>query len=563
MDGKKAGKEVNMAATGELEIKSKPRAKAKRKPGSKTSVHSKVLESQHSVGEESRLGDFDDEEKELSEAERRVTDEIDKLDEAAGYSRALHRKAMQGEIQFIEDWTVPDELGEDKVWESHQEQHLQELQTVEKRTKRLERVEALIKIKDEIRSKRLALVTREKQLELEEKRKQMLAQREWLELHKQEQRLQAEWEQQQIKMEEAQNDRRVTGWVTQAREHLSRGDIVSIKSEGKGQMTGINTKATHKVLGDLDRNRSGTLLRESQEIQKRERLIGAPDTGIKHLKRMGMLPHYGVKSETSIRKLPAQEGRKEKVAELLGDDGKDMWERLTLGDDEGKDDNHLKVGDDGDGEKRLDTKTKIKSGKWAKSHKDLVREETWPHVAVLRQYAKRSTFDQMDFETFVAGETRVIMSLMQKHHHKGLGRLRVLCRVAHWMCKCRDWQAVKTIYESIIEAVEMGEREWESSFDHLESLLPPSVGVLDRWKPKEQEKKEEKNKEKVEKKSVEVFWCKDYQKGMCGESGPHMAQLKPDEKPVWVIHICATCWQKDKKKREHQEGDSECPHKKP
>lgn len=191
---------------------------------------------------------------------------------------------------------------------------------------------------------------------------------------------------------------------------------------------------------------------------------------------------------------------------------------------------------------------------------DLIREESWPHVNVLRQYIKCTTFETMDFEAFVAGESRIISSMWHKDGRRAHGRLKVLCKVAHWMGKCRDWPAVRNIYEAIIESVGMGESDWVDSFHQYESLLPPSAVIIERLR--KEEKVKEKEKEGTDKKKTEVYWCKDYQKGLCTETSPHSLQLKPDEKPVMVAHLCAVCWQKDKKLRDHPETDASCPHKK-
>ena len=68
----------------------------------------------------------------------------------------------------------------------------------------------------------------------------------------------------------------------------------------------------------------------------------------------------------------------------------------------------------------------------------------------------------------------------------------------------------------------------------------------------------------AEKKNVvrkgEVFWCKKFQKKICKEKSPHLAQLKQDEPPVPVVHPCAVCLQKDGRMLEHSEVD--CPEKK-
>lgn len=559
MEGKEKEKEKsNMAESGELEIKSKNKVNGRKKSSVKGSVKSRAS-SKRSVNSqadtktelESRADDFEGEDKNLSEEEMKVDEMIDELRGQSAHSRILHQKAMHGDIQFVEDWEVPEDLAKETVWELTHEQHKKELGIVEDRIKRLSKMEELLKIKDEIRTKRLSLMTKEKELEMEEKRKQMQAQKDWMLLQQREHALHAEWEEQQLRMERMLSEQRVKGWVAASTEHVTKGDLGSIKSESKGKVTG-------KYIGADSVGISGGLKPDRQTVSKKEQkdnLLPAHASGVEHLRRMGMLPAYGVGSEVSMEKLPVQDKGRQKRDMCQ----EDIWDFGSRKEEAGKK-NDVQLEGAGGG-KVVDGKNKIKSGKWAKSHRDLVREETWPHAAVLRQYTKRTTFDQMEFEPFVAGETRIILAMMQKDQEKAMGRLKVLCRVSHWLCKCKDWPAVKSMFEAIIESVEMGESEWTSSFDYMEGMLPPAASVLEKLREKPKEK-DEKFKEKEGKKSVDVYWCKEYQKGQCNESGSHLAQLKPDEKPVWVAHICATCWQKDKKKREHQEADLECPHKK-
>ena len=205
-----------------------------------------------------------------------------------------------------------------------------------------------------------------------------------------------------------------------------------------------------------------------------------------------------------------------------------------------------------------DKDTKVKSGKFAKSHTDLLRQEVWPHSAISKKYSKRPTFDNMDFEQFVAGETKIIYSMYAREacHDRALGRLRVLILIAHWMCKTRSWQSIRAVYESIIKEVELGERDWIDDFSGHETVLPtcgPTVVNGSGGTGKERSDV---------KKSVEVYWCKAFQTGTCDQTPPHMVQIKQDEPPVPVLHICASCWNTQRKRRDHPEGDPMCPSKK-
>ena len=97
--------------------------------------------------------------------------------------------------------------------------------------------------------------------------------------------------------------------------------------------------------------------------------------------------------------------------------------------------------------------------------------------------------------------------------------------------------------------MELGEPEWGDDFSGYETMLPsmttnpnnlpnPTVGGSIE-KPK---------------KYSEIYWCKNYQTDNCSIPPPHMAQIKPDEPPVAVLHICANCWSNFKKQKEHPES---------
>ena len=188
-------------------------------------------------------------------------------------------------------------------------------------------------------------------------------------------------------------------------------------------------------------------------------------------------------------------------------------------------------------------KPKLKSGKFAKTNIDIKKQEQWPHMNVLRKYSKRTSFDNMDFELFMAGETRVISLMMDKEMAQG--RLELLSKLAHWVCRCRDWTLVKGFYEGIIESVELGEANWTDDFSHYETMM--SVGDVKRegedYRPKYKDRK------------LEVFWCKPFQRNACQERAPHMQQMRSDELPVPVVHCCAYCLQKDNRREEHAEID--------
>ena len=123
-------------------------------------------------------------------------------------------------------------------------------------------------------------------------------------------------------------------------------------------------------------------------------------------------------------------------------------------------------------------KTNIKSGKYVKTNINIKVQEQWPHMNILRKYCKRSTFDQLDFEAFVAGETHIICGMVDQYAAKC--RLEFLMKVAHWVCRCRDWPTVRGLYEAVLESIELGEETWMSDFSHYENMLPNTVKLESR-----------------------------------------------------------------------------------
>ena len=100
-------------------------------------------------------------------------------------------------------------------------------------------------------------------------------------------------------------------------------------------------------------------------------------------------------------------------------------------------------------------KSKLKSGKYVKTNVNIQIQEQWPHMSVLRKYSKRVGFEKLEFDAFVAGETRTILAM--KDRHAAQGRLDFLSKIAHWLCRSKDWGLVRGLYEAVLESIELGE----------------------------------------------------------------------------------------------------------
>lgn len=518
----------------------------------------------------------------LNEFEEKIDRELAELETQDARSKFLHEKAKKGEIEFIEDWECPEKLENEDVFTEECTKHDKEKEVLSTRMTRLSRKRELMTLKANLRQQRWHLLEQEKHLEMEEWQNQWEQNQAWLELQRKEQVMQHKMAAQRQEMDEFHRQARLTGWIDKAAIQTSKGDVESVqtgKSVNSSRLKRADDRMKDRALQEKKgKQRQGDRVTQSRIQQdvndtmrmnlRQEIRTTAPETGVSHIRRMGMLPDYGIPQDRTLPKqvntgMDAQPTSMDDINQINHMGRMEPWDHLSVHDDQGK--KKLKLGENqgktdtnGDGKEK-----RIKSGKFAKSHVDLVREEIWPHVSVLRKYSKRVPFDQLDFEMFTAGETRIISAMMHKEPEKAAGRLKVLCKVAHWLCKCRDWPAVRNLFEAIIESVEMGEEEWMSGFEHYESMLPPPPSILEKIRKEGKDGGQEKDRAKdKDKKTPEVFWCKDYQKNMCTEASPHSAQLKPDEKPVQVVHMCATCWVKEKKRRDHPEADASCPNKK-
>ena len=132
----------------------------------------------------------------------------------------------------------------------------------------------------------------------------------------------------------------------------------------------------------------------------------------------------------------------------------------------------------------------------------------------------------MDFKTFVAGETRVILNMSD--YQEARCRLKFLSKLMHWLYQCRDWSVLRGMYEAVLESIELGEETWCSDFSHYENLLPNQIRVDREFSGK-----------KANKEKLKIYWCKSYQRNACTEQSPHMTTLRADEPPVPVVHCCA------------------------
>ena len=455
---------------------------------------------------------------------------------------------------MLEEEELPTNLKEDEVFEKEKERHANELKMLKRKRKEMERRQQLVDMQNQLVQERKDIHDmvwnqhmQVKEIEVQLKEAEVEKVRRERALEERLERVEMESRKSEGGPVERQEvaSKKAESWLEQ---HNLGNQGIGVDWDARSMLGA--TYAHEQQLAQLREKaaKGNKLTKSQQKIQELEQEVrrykqeammrgdnreAAMGTGILQLKQMGLM----LKHLPDDQMIPAKWGGLPKETErrkLKEDIQQSTW-LLT---EEGKLETNTCVG--------CIEKMKIKSGKFVKSNIGIKRQEQWPHVNVMRKYTKRTTFDQMEFDAFVAGETRVIINMMEKE--EAMGCLKVPCRVAHWLCKCKEWGIVRSLYEAIIDSVEMGEEEWTSDFAHYETMIP----ICGRVESRKEECKE--------RKEVDIYWCKPYQRGQCGEGSPHISNIKPDEPPVSVLHICAQCWMRDRKRLEHPEV--ECSSKK-
>ena len=191
-----------------------------------------------------------------------------------------------------------------------------------------------------------------------------------------------------------------------------------------------------------------------------------------------------------------------------------------------------------------------KSGMLEKATTNIQQKQTWPQKNLLEDWADEDLeFKHLQFEHMVAGETRTIE--MGTDPAQILGRLRLLRRMAYAKLRGYEWPLIRKMYAAILRSIETRENTWENNFDRYEAILYKRAPT----------KREDRTG--TQQGSSKKWFCRDWNKGNCSKSAPHKAWFGTGTNAIQrtVLHMCATCYMKDKTQKDHPEGSENCPHK--
>lgn len=199
---------------------------------------------------------------------------------------------------------------------------------------------------------------------------------------------------------------------------------------------------------------------------------------------------------------------------------------------------------------------KKKSGIRAKASDRVKYPQKWPQAHLQYEHvSKQVKYDELDFRLFIAGELEIISEDKLPKDEK-VGRLNLLKKIVYYS-STYDFKGLREFYAAWLREIEMGRKSWRDNSNEIESA------ILSKYvRPQKNYNKGDLKRDKSGKSNAgedeKVWFCSMYQKNKCSNSTDHLVVVKG--KMRMAMHICASCWLKDKKKMQHPESSSACPH---
>ena len=304
-----------------------------------------------------------------------------------------------------------------------------------------------------------------------------------------------------------------------------------------------------------------------QEEQKRKQILELVQLQEENERRKQMLEQQKLvkqvkkKEEDSDKKAAADELNIEAIRKTLGLDKKASQILKGFGVEESDSEE-----EDSDPTHKLKEKSdkgrKLRSGMEAKASDIVINPQIWPHVALQIEHVGRNyAFHELDLRLLVAGELEIIMGDNVSEVER-MGRLSLLQGVAY-VAGSHDWNTARSLYAAAVRKVELGLLNWGSDFSKVEqTVLSKAVARGQKGRYTVNFSSGSSGGSTSQSKTDNRTWyCRAFQYGKCSLAEPHTDRLATG-KTVNVIHICAECWTRDKKKLNHPQGDSQCPNTK-
>ena len=207
-----------------------------------------------------------------------------------------------------------------------------------------------------------------------------------------------------------------------------------------------------------------------------------------------------------------------------------------------------------------------KSGIFCEATDRVICPQYWAHVALKKDYfMDPPAFNDLEFDQLCAGELEIITSFDIDATEK-LGRMQLLKKLSY-MKRVHRVELIRTVYCSVLCAIECGELTWSSSRADFNAVMQECLMMHHNLRDKEDSSFEDSYEAAATSTDSRVkivadysmdAWCWSYNQGLCEEEAPHQAVVRGQD--VSVDHFCSKCWSVDREKREHAASDiAACP----
>ena len=202
--------------------------------------------------------------------------------------------------------------------------------------------------------------------------------------------------------------------------------------------------------------------------------------------------------------------------------------------------------------KKKKHKKRKRSGISAKASDKVKDPQRWPQAYLQYEFVnKQVKFDQLDFKLFLAGEISIISSDDLSESERQ-GRLSLLKKIIYYS-GTYEFKGLKALYAAWLREIELGKKSWSDDPQQIEGAILSKYLLRGKGYSSFKE-----NSSKSDAAEDRTWFCSEYQRNKCKHKSSHLRVHNGKRK--LANHICATCWLKDKKKLEHPECSSSCPH---
>ena len=344
----------------------------------------------------------------------------------------------------------------------------------------------------------------------------------------------------------------------------AKAKLFPVDNESDADEEMIAIQAKMKQLDDEERR-----LNKSQKLREMKEELKLKQQKVKTLRGKAKLTssvvnesgsESGNDSDTiTIDKLRKNKHLKSKVDKLMKQFAlNDNEDTCSSSDDTSVSDGSYFKSDKSDKEeekkKKRKKKKKVKSGINAKAADRVKHPQRWPQAYLQFEFvSKQLKYDDLDFKQFIAGELGIIseddISEVEKQ-----GRIDFLKKIVYYSAMY-EFKGLKAYYAAFIRDIERGRKKWSDDPSYIESAM------LNKYllKGKDyQHTRKASYPSKIDEKAERVWFCGEYQRNKCSHKSSHLKVVKGEQR--LAMHICASCWLKDKKKLEHPESSTACPH---